>query len=188
MITDTQVHVWELSRPDRPWPVPGAASIGTASHPEGFVAEQCLAAMDAIGVDRAVIVPPAVVGFDNRTALEAATHYPGRFAVMGLFDPYAVGAAGRLATWLGQPGMLGIRLTATLLSASPDDASLEWFWSHCERLAIPVAFNVFGKPEPLIGVAGRHPALTLVVDHMAVAAKATTVEESFAPLDALCDL
>src|SRR5262249_22733276 len=140
------------------------------------------------GVDRAVIVPPAVVGFDNRTALEAAAKYPGRFAVMGLFDPYAENATGRLESWPSMTGMLGIRLTATLLTASPDDASLEWFWSACERLAIPVAFNVFGKPEPLVAVAERHPDLALVVDHMAVAANATTVEASFAPLDALCDL
>src|SRR5712691_5631662 len=86
MITDAQVHIWELSRPDRPW-LPGATSSGgTVLKPNGFSAEDMMAEMDAAGVDRAIIVPPAVVGFNNATALEAAAKYPRRFAVMGLFD------------------------------------------------------------------------------------------------------
>src|SRR5712691_6419085 len=86
LITDAQVHIWELSRPDRPWPPGATSSLGTASRPGGFSAEEMMAEMDAIGVDRAVIVPPAVVGFNNATALEAAANYPRRFGVMGLFD------------------------------------------------------------------------------------------------------
>ena len=62
--------------------------------------------MDAIGVDRAIIVPPAVVGFDNRTALDAARDYPKRFAVMGLFDPYAADAPAQLECWLASPACL----------------------------------------------------------------------------------
>ena len=52
------------------------------------------------GVDRAVLVPPLVSGFNNDTAnayaLEAAAAYPDRFAVMGRFDPRPPDARERL--------------------------------------------------------------------------------------------
>lgn len=55
LITDAQVHIWEVDRPDRPWP-------GVPQRPphraNGFSAKEMLAEMDAAGVDRAVVVPP----------------------------------------------------------------------------------------------------------------------------------
>ena len=80
LVTDAQIHLWELERPDRPWPKDGRA---TPQRPDGFTAEQMLAEMDPVGVDRAVIVPPSWIGESNEYALEAAEKYPNRFAVMG---------------------------------------------------------------------------------------------------------
>ncbi|MBI3965311.1 MAG: amidohydrolase family protein, partial [Chloroflexi bacterium] len=103
-IVDAQVHIWEPSRPDRPWDV--------VLQPHGggqFLAEQLLAAMDESGVDRAVLVPPTWLGYSNDYALEAAQRWPDRFAVMGRFDPSTPDAPARLTTWLDQPGMLGVR-------------------------------------------------------------------------------
>ena len=42
--------------------------------------------MDAVGVDRAVIVPPTWAGDSNAWALDVAARYPNRFAVVGRFD------------------------------------------------------------------------------------------------------
>ena len=67
LITDSQVHIWEVERLDRPWPQPRR---NEPQLPDGFSAEQMLTEMDAIGVDRAVIVPPTWVGEGNLTALE----------------------------------------------------------------------------------------------------------------------
>ena len=53
MITDAQIHVWEVDRPDRPWP---AVARNQPQLPNGFSAEQAIAAMDEAGVDRAIIV------------------------------------------------------------------------------------------------------------------------------------
>src|SRR6266581_3258922 len=108
LITDAQIHVWEVDRPDRPWPKP---QRGEAQRPNGYYPEDAVRDMDAAGVDRAVIVPPVVVGENNATALEAAERYPGRFAVMGKIDVNAADALKQLDAWLRQPNMLGIRLT-----------------------------------------------------------------------------
>ncbi len=119
-------------------------------------------------VERAIIVPPSPVGDDNLTALEAAAHYPTRFAIMGRFDPEAPDAQSRLESWLGQPGMLGIRLTfhKPQWSRWLESESLDWFWSGCERLGIPLMIFVPGLLGKVPALAQRHPGLKLILDHM----------------------
>ena len=167
LVTDAQIHVWEADRPDRPWPQPPRNAAQRAG---GFTAEEAIAAMDAIGVDRAVIVPPTWIGENNATALEAAARHAGRFGVMGRFDLNAPDRDARLAGWLRQPHMLGIRMT--FFGAPPasalDDGSLDWFWAACERHGIPLMLLLGGMPEKAIAIAERHPALTIILDHMAL--------------------
>jgi predicted TIM-barrel fold metal-dependent hydrolase len=167
LTTDAQIHVWEVDRPDRPWP---REQRGTPQLPNGFSAEQAIAAMDAAGVDRAVLVPPSWIGENNATALEAAAAFPSRFAVMGRIDPTAAGLSERLATWLQQPHMLGIRLTLHYppMSNWLADGSLDLFWRECARFGIPVMAFVPGAPGSLAAVAAADPDLRLILDHMAV--------------------
>ncbi|HTE84203.1 MAG TPA: amidohydrolase family protein [Dehalococcoidia bacterium] len=167
MITDAQVHLWEVDRPDRPWP-PARNEPHT---PNGWSAEQMFAAMDAAGVDRAVIVPPTWVGESNLTGLEAAAKHPRSFAVMGRFDVDAPDAEEQLAGWMKQPGMVGIRMTFGYKpkTAAIDDGSLDWYWATCERHAIPLMLNLPAMAEKAGPIATRHPGLTIVIDHMGLA-------------------
>ncbi len=109
-VTDAQLHVWEADRPDRPWDRNHAPQL-----PEPFTVERAIELLDANGVDRAVLVPPLVSGFNSDTAnayaLEAAAAYSNRLVVMGRFDPRPPDARRRLETWLDQPGMRGVRLS-----------------------------------------------------------------------------
>jgi len=167
LVTDAQIHVWEVDRPGRPWPQPPR---NQPQREGGFSAREAIAEMDAAGVDRAVIVPPTWVGESNATALDAVEAYPDRFAVMGRFDTDAPDAEQQLAGWLDQPGMLGIRVT---FIAKPrieqlDDGSLDWFWAACERHGIPLMMLLRGVPEQAQPIAERYPDLTLILDHMAL--------------------
>jgi predicted TIM-barrel fold metal-dependent hydrolase len=125
--------------------------------------------MNETGIDRAVIVPPSPVGDSNDTALEAADRFPERFAVMGRFDPDADRARDRLQAWRDQRGMLGIRMTFY----KPHWARwlvpgvVDWFWSDCERLGIPVMALAPGRLGEIAALAERHPGLTIILDHMA---------------------
>lgn len=186
LVTDAQIHSWEVDRPDRPWPKPVR---GEPQRPNGYYPEEALRDMDAAGVDRAVIVPPVVVGENNATALEAAEKHPARFAVMGRFDPNATGARQQLAGWLKQPHVLGIRLTFRFTPALEqlDDGSLDWFWAACEEQGIPLMMFLPGMAEKAGPIAERHPALTIVLDHMARRLE-TRVEDTFADLDVLLRL
>jgi len=185
LITDSQVHIWEVDRPDRPWPKP---LRNQPQLPDGFSAERMLAAMDEAGVDRAVIVPPTWVGENNATALEAAERYPARFAVMGRFDPLAPGRRRSLETWLNEPRMLGIRMTFRVAPYSTwlDGDTLYDFWADCQELGIPVMVLVSGILPKLRPVAERFPGLKLIVDHMGC--DLASPDGAFAQIDHLLGL
>lgn len=175
-IIDSQIHLWEAHRPDRPWPEESIATPvfvavkGARAHrAEPMLAEEMIAEMDRAGVDRAIIVPPSPVGDENLTALEAAARYPDRFAIMGRFNPEAPDARARLEAWLAQPGMLGIRMTfhKPQWQSWLDGEALDWYWGGCERLGIPLMLFVPNFVEKAGALAQRYPRLRMILDHMA---------------------
>ena len=165
LISDAQVHLWEADRPDRPWP---KGQQRPPHRPNGFGAEEMLAEMDAAGVDRAVIVPPTWVGENNLMACEAAARYPARFAVVGRFDVKASDARTQLEAWMKQPQMLGVRMSFHVKPFVDwlEDGSLDWFWTSCERLGIPVMALVPGMVHKLLPIAERHGSLKILIPHM----------------------
>jgi L-fuconolactonase len=192
-ITDAQVHIYEPDTAARPWPKEPGRSTPPAKHALGFSPEEMLGAMEAVGVARAVIVPPAWSGEDNTPALNAAAKYPGRFGVMGRIDPYAADSPQRLERWLEQPGMLGVRMSGRW-SATPkqvqdvlEDADVEWYWDTCERLGIPIMVLTRQFASRLAPIAARHPNLTLIVDHLSTV-DGGTVAAAFAAFDDLVAL
>jgi predicted TIM-barrel fold metal-dependent hydrolase len=195
IITDSQVHIWEADRPDRPWPAetagrPFLAAPGARPHrAEPIGDDEMVAMMEAAGVQRAVIVPPSPAGDGNLYALEGAARHPGRFVVMGRFDPTADGASGRLQRWLEQPHMAGIRMTfhQPRWAGWLDDGSIDWFWSDCERLGIPLMLLIPGRLDAVATVAQRHPGLTLIIDHLGRRSELRDAA-AFADLDVLLQL
>ena len=196
LITDAQVHMYAAETPERPRPHEGRGSP-PAKHARSFTAEEMLGAMEAVGVDRAVIVPPVWAGEEqnNAHALAAAERYPGRFAVFGRLDPYDPTSPERLEHWLATPHMLGIRMsgrwntTPTIAADAFADPALEWYWAACERLGIPLMLLTSQHVAKLRPIAERHPNLRLIIDHLsAVLGGTTTVAESFAAFEDLVAL
>jgi predicted TIM-barrel fold metal-dependent hydrolase len=190
VITDAQVHLFEADGGTRPWPK--NENRGAPLRPS-WSAEEMLASMDAIGVDRAVIVPPTWAGDHNETAFEACANHPDRFAIMGRFDPFAAGAPERLEQWLSQPHMLGIRMSSrwgttpqTFLEVL-DDGSLDWYWAACGRLGIPLMLLLGDQVKRIDSIAVRYPGLRMIVDHMATSAGSTPAE-AFKAIDDLVSL
>lgn len=186
VIVDSQVHIWGANTPGRPWP---AGRENQAQRPIPLGAAELLGAMAEAGVDRVVIVPPSWEGDRNDLALAAAKKYPNRFAVMGRFPVEAPAEGARLVTWRQQPGMLGVRLTLHRLPwrAWFEDGAIDWFWPAAERARLPVMVYVPGLVKRLDEVAGRHPGLSLIVDHLALP-MGSRDEAAFADLDQVLGL
>ncbi len=160
-IVDAQVHIWGADTPERPWP----AERSSPHRPQPFSKDDLLKEMDAAGVARVVIVPPSWEGDRNDLALEAARLHPDRFAVMG--RPPA--AACSLSDWRDKAGMLGLRVTSNTAEARAlfDDPA-GWVWSEAERVRLPVMVSPSGLLPQVERIAGHHPELKLVVDHLAL--------------------
>jgi predicted TIM-barrel fold metal-dependent hydrolase len=97
IIINGQIHLWEKGTP-------------SAHHrQQPYLAEQAIAAMDAAGVDRALIHPVLWDPDSNELVIEAVRRYPDRFAIMGWF--YLDDPRGRniVAHWKERPGVLGPR-------------------------------------------------------------------------------
>jgi len=164
LIVDAQVHLWKASSPELPW-IPGA----TPQMPEPFTIEKALQLMDEAGVDRAVVVTPALLGDRNDYSLEAARRHPDRFGVIGRIDPKNPKAAALLPRWRQQPGMLGVRVT--FLGANGawlEDGTADWIWPAAEKARVPVMFLTTAQSSAFARIAERHPRLTLIADHMGV--------------------
>jgi predicted TIM-barrel fold metal-dependent hydrolase len=163
VIIDAQIHLWEADRPDRPWPAGAKPDI-----PEPLTAERFIAMMDEVNVDRALISPPAVCGFDPSYALECAAKYPDRLAVTSRWNLDDPAWRERLPTWLDQPGMVGIRLgiVGATRERWRDTGVLEQFWSGAERCDIPLMVFTPGSLSEVDAAAEAHPGLRLVIDHV----------------------
>ena len=164
-LVDSQVHLWGADTPDRPWP-PGRAQEAQKPYPIGK--EALLFQMDLAGVRRIVLVPPSWEGDRNDLALAAAQAYPDRFAVMGRLALQDPASQAQLAAWRQLPGMLGVRLTFhnEHYRHFLTDGTADWLWPAAERAGIPLMVLMPGALDQLDRIAGRHPGLKLVLDHV----------------------
>jgi predicted TIM-barrel fold metal-dependent hydrolase len=94
-----------------------------------------------------------------------------------------------VAGWKKQPGMLGMRFTfhnehnRHFLT----DGSADWLWPAAERAGIPLMVLVPGALELLDRIAGRHPGLKLVIDHVGLNVRGKG-PKVFEDLPAVCAL
>jgi len=191
-IVDSQVHIWDdSSQVIANWP-PGEKVQGWTLTP--LTAERLVAQMDAAGVSRAFLVPPAFDGIGrNDYSLSAAARYPGRFAVVGRFPLDSAEGPELVERWADEPLGRGIRMSVFMPRQREwlADGSLNWFWAAAERLDLPLMIYPGPVPELLdaIGrVAQRHDSLRISIDHMAAGPYDKFDEEAFAHLDSLLAL
>ena len=71
---DVQVHAYERNHPSRPW-------VGHIAGPAHVTGSEMAAAMDAVGVNGAILVSPfSLYRYDASYALEVGARHPGRAA------------------------------------------------------------------------------------------------------------
>ena len=161
---DAQVHAYERDHPGRPW-------AGTLVGPPEVTGDDMVAAMDAVGVDGAVLVSPfSMYRFDASYALEVHRQHPGRFALVKPVDPADPGIEETVAEWVATPGAVGIRLMLRPeVSSDPADPGLNRVLAAAARRGVPVNVLCTGRLGQVDELAFRNPDTQLVVDHLGLA-------------------
>jgi L-fuconolactonase len=151
---------------------PRAAASVILDGSQDLSAERFVAEMDEAGVDGACAVQSfGLYGYDNAYHADSAQAHRDRFIGVAGLDPKAPDAPERLAYWVAERGMAGVRLTywgaGTVLD--PADARLLAVMKEADRLGVPVMFLTSRRHLAAIKtLAARFGGLRLAVDHMGV--------------------
>ena len=161
LTVDSQVHAYERNHPGRPW-------LGTLVGPAEVTGGQMVAAMDAVGVDGAVLVSPfSMYGYDATYALQVYAAHPGRFGLVKPVDPNDPGVAETIADWAGTKGTVGIRIMMRdNVSTDPADPGINRVLAAAARHSLAVNLLCWGRQEQAAQLASRNPNTQLVIDHL----------------------
>jgi len=160
-IIDAQVHAYERDHPGRPW----AAKLHGEAEVTG---DEMIKAMDAVGVDAAVLVSPfTMYRYDASYALQVHAAHPGRFALVKPVDPTDPAVADTIADWAKVDGAVAVRIMMTRgVSEDAADPGLARVLAAAARSGLPVNLLCWGRLEQVAQMAARHPQTTLVIDHL----------------------
>src|SRR5258706_14721299 len=133
VILDAQVHAYERDHPGRPW-------LGTLYGPAEVTGDQMVAAMDAVGVDGAVLVSPfSMYRYDASYALEVYGAHPGRFRLVKPVDPTDPAVTDTIADWAATKGTVGIRVfLRDNVSTDPADPSINPLVAPRAQHSLPI--------------------------------------------------
>src|SRR5215207_3021710 len=103
-IIDAQVHAYERNHPGRPW-------AAVLHGPPEVTGDDMVAAMDAVGVDGAILVSAfTMYRYDASYAVQVRDAHPGRFALVKPVDPADPAVGETIADWAATPGAVGVRI------------------------------------------------------------------------------
>jgi predicted TIM-barrel fold metal-dependent hydrolase len=160
-IIDAQVHAYERNHPGRPW-------AAVLHGPPEVTGDQLVAAMDAVGVDGAVLVSAfTMYRYDASYAVSVRKAHPSRFAIVKPVDPTDPGVAATIADWAGTDGAVGIRIMMRGdVSTDAADPGLNRVLVAAARHALPVNLLAYGRLQQVALLAARNPGTKLVIDHL----------------------
>jgi L-fuconolactonase len=163
MNIDAHFHCWQLARGDYGWLTPALAPI----HRDVAVADW-LAEAAPHAVSGGVLVQAAPTEAETAFLLEQAEAHPAVLGVVGWTDLLAADAPQRIAALAKRPKLKGLR------PMLQDIADPQWMLQAGLEPALHamagcgLVFDALVKPEHLphlLTLAGRHPALRIVIDH-----------------------
>ena len=158
---DSQVHAYERDSPERPWQ-------GFLDGPDEVTGDDMVAAMDAVGVDGALLVSPySMYRYDASYALEVYAKHPGKFGLIRPFNPESETIDEDMAEWTSTPGVVGARIMLTY--GDYNDGShpgLNAIAAAAGRAGVPVNIMSTNRMHVVAEIARRNPNTQLVIDHV----------------------
>ncbi len=176
---DCQVHCFERNHPGRPWQ-------GHLEGPEEVTGDDMVAAMDAVGVDGAILISPySLYRYDPSYVLDAYAQHPGKFGLVRPFDPESETIDEEMAEWTGTPGVVGARIMLGAQECEATHPGLNAIFAAGARAGVPVNVMASGKLPLLRELARRNPNTQIIIDHVGITQPFVppAPDEPFADLD-----
>jgi L-fuconolactonase len=160
-IVDAQIHLWATETAERPW-----VRNAVAHWSVPLTAEIALSNMDAVGVDRALIVSPSWEGIYNDVVLAAARKYPSRLGAICRFQSDDPANSSLFEQWADDPAVYGVRVldwgpTAGWLR----EGKMDWVWPAAAAAGLPVMIFAPGEYRTIGNIAAANPATKFIICH-----------------------
>jgi len=160
-IIDAQVHCYERDHPGRPW-------VNVLHGPKEVTGDDMVAAMDAVGVDGALLISPhTMYRYDASYALEVYAKHPGRFGLIKPFDNADAAVGEQVDEWLSHKGAVGVRLMMRdYVSHDPADQGINRIAAGAAKHGVPFNVLCYNRLPQIIEIARRNPNTQFVIDHV----------------------
>jgi L-fuconolactonase len=159
--------------------------------------DACIAAMDAVGIDAAIIdqfppsgsrLPGGAVRYRYDISEEAVRRFPARFAYVARIDPADPDMAEIIAEVRAHPGRLGIRVDQPS-AAELAGGGYAALFRAAMRSEVPIWIVLPGRMAELRRLVQAFPDLQFIVDHAGMPETwPRTGADRFAPLEGLIAL
>ena len=160
-VIDAQVHAYERDHPGRPW-------AGVLHGPPEVTGDDMVKAMDAVGVDGAILVSAfTMYRFDASYAVSVRDRHPGRFALVKPVDTRNPAVEDVIADWAATESAVAIRIMMNQdVPEDPADPGVARVLAAAGRHGLPVNLLCWGRLDQVDALAAQHPGTRLVVDHL----------------------
>ena len=158
---DAQVHCYERNHPGRPW-------TAVLAGPPEVTGPDMVKAMDAVGVDGAILVSVyTMYRWDESYAVAVQKAHPDRFGVVKPVNANDPKVEGVIEKWAAQPGTVAIRIMMTPeISSDPADPGINRILAAAAKHDLPVNMLARDRLAQLDALARRNPNTQIVLDHL----------------------
>ena len=161
-IIDSQVHAYAANTPQRPWRKP------PHDWPDHVTGEEMVGAMDAVGVDGAIMVSPnSLYGYDASYSVDMQRAYPGRFAIVKPVNPNDPAVDEIISEWKKTPGAVAVRVMFALQRAEDlNSAGIDRILRAAARHDLKVNLQCGNNLDTGTALIDKHPQTRFVIDHL----------------------
>jgi predicted TIM-barrel fold metal-dependent hydrolase len=145
-----------------------------------------VAAMDAVGVDGAILVSPfSLYRYDASYALEVFAAHPTRFRLVKPIDPTDPAVVDTIADWASTNAAVGVRIfLRDNASTDPADPAINRVLARAAQHSLTVNVACSGRLDQARQLAARNPDTRMVIDHLGI----SQPHEPPAPVEPFADL
>ncbi len=158
---DAQVHCYERNHPGRPW-------TAVLAGPPEVTGPDMVKAMDAVGVDGAILVSVyTMYRWDASYAVAVQKAHPDRFGVVKPVNANDPKVEATIEEWAAMPGAIAIRIMMTPeISTDPADPGINRILAAAAKHDLPVNMLARDRLAQLNELARRNPNTQIVLDHL----------------------